>query len=271
MPIGIAPAIAGFWLGLGGAAIGQATCSTRWLARPIRPSGSLVDSANDPPSTPADCQGTAPNKMASAVAPGLQHHLVAAQAGGQGLHTALEAALDACGIAAAGPTAALRRLLLARPHAAAVLAAAANASGHPCAAGTLLARLLSGSLVGAGELLAAADPAQLAMAVAQLHAFARCSALPAPAAAAAQAAFVTLVKLLATSGDGEEHQRAAERIMAHLRRAWLLPAAGALQGGTAAPGNSRSCSDAPSLLAAAVDAVDAEVFPRHLAHRQAQR
>lgn len=203
--------------------------------------------------------------MAASVAPDLQLHLVAAQASGHGVRGALDAALDACGIAAAGTTAALRCLLLERSNAAAVLAAAANASGHPCARGILLARLLSGSLVSAGELLAAADPADLALAVGELHAASRSSALPAPAAAVAKQAFFALIKMLATSGDGAEQRSATEHVMAHLRRAWLAPAA-------AAGISSRSFNgDGALLLAAAVDAVDAEVFPRQLAHRQAQR
>lgn len=207
----------------------------------------------------------------SAVAPSLQHRLLAAQAGnGGGLREALEAALDACGITTGGVGAGLRRLLLSRGSAPAVLAAAANASGQPCAPGILLARLLSRSLFSAGELLAAADPAELAVAVAALHATA--CALPAPAAAAAKAAFTTLVKVLATSGDATEQQHAADRVMVHLRRAWLAPDAAAgsthhLQGQRAAP--TTSGGNGPSLLAAMVDAVDAEVFPRHLAHRQA--
>ncbi|PRW57883.1 hypothetical protein C2E21_3421 [Chlorella sorokiniana] len=197
--------------------------------------------------------------MAGAVAPSLQHRLLAAQVGGHGsLQSALEAALDACAIPAGGATADLRRLLLGHANTAAVLAVAANASGHPCAPSILLARLLSSSLVSAGELLGAADPAELALAVTVLHA-AVAGALPAPAAAAAKEAFVTLIKVLATSSSAtEQQQRAAECMMAHLRRAWLASDAMARR----AMGG-----DGVLLLAAAVDAVDAEVFPRHLAHR----
>lgn len=210
--------------------------------------------------------------MACSVAPALQHSLVAAQAGGRGLQSALEAALDACSIGASGSTAALRRSLLAAPVSPApLLAAAANASGHPCACGILLARLLDTSICGAGELLAAADPSDLALAVADLHAAAASGTLPAASAAAARAAFTTLLKMLATAGgEGSEQGRAAERAMAHLRHAWLAPAPDCHDAFAMAAGGSHAGGHTALLLAAAVDTVDAEVFPRKLAHRQAR-
>lgn len=194
----------------------------------------------------------------ASVAPALQQRLLAAQARGyhgpEDLRHALSAALDCCGLRT--PAAAdLRRLLEAHPSPAAVLAAAANASGHTCALGVMLAQLLFCSVVGGAELLAAVDAAELAAAIAGLHAAATSGMLPSPIAATAEQAFGALVKLLVTAAGGgaeQEQARAAVRVLQQLRRLW-------------------STSNAPgSLLAAVVDLADAEVFPRQRATRQVE-
>lgn len=193
---------------------------------------------------------------ACGVHPALQQRLVVATAAAEPLRDTLAAALDCVG----GVPAALRRLLVASPAPAAVLAAAANASGHPCALGVLLAQLLARSLCHGSELLGAVPPAELAAAVGELHATASSTTLSGPAADAAQRAFTTLVTALVTSasgsgGGGQEQRAAAERALAQLRQAW-------------APAEFPSSSTGAALLAGAVAVVDQEVFPRQQARRQ---
>lgn len=190
--------------------------------------------------------------MASAATPRLQQRLVALQAGGGSLAYALDAALDACRIA---PHAPLRHRLHALPplQVQRVLAVAADAGAHPCAPGLLLARLLEGSLCHAADLLAATDPAEVASAVASLHAAAASGTLPRVAVAVAEAAFATLIKALVTTDAQQQdqgQQRDAEHALLHLRSQWVA------SGGSGA-----------ALLAAAVDVVDGQVFPRDAAAR----
>ncbi|EFN57072.1 hypothetical protein CHLNCDRAFT_143833 [Chlorella variabilis] len=205
----------------------------------------------------------------------LVQRLLVAEAAGHAPQGALAGALDCCTLppgsgSADGDAASLRALLLAHPDPPTVLAAAANASGHPCAMGMLLAQLLGGSIVHSSELLAALPPAGWAAAVAGLHAAASSGTLPPAARGAARQACGTVVKMLVTCGGGAEQlqqqptpqlqqqQQRAERCLQELRQAW----SGISHGGDDGSGSS---ADGAALLAAAVEVVEAEVFPRQRA------
>lgn len=207
----------------------------------------------------------------------LVQRLLVAEAAGHAPQGALAGALDCCTLppgsgSADGDAASLRALLLAHPDPPTVLAAAANASGHPCAMGMLLAQLLGGSIVHSSELLAALPPAGWAAAVAGLHAAASSGTLPPAARGAARQACGTVVKMLVTCGGGAEQlqqqptpqlqqqQQRAERCLQELRQAW----SGISHGGDDGSGSS---ADGAALLAAAVEVVEAEVFPRQRARR----
>jgi hypothetical protein len=202
--------------------------------------------------------------------PGLQRRLLAASARGDRCEDTLAAVLaddDLCPLPAD-----LRRRLLAGPApAAALLAAVANASGRPCPLGMLLSQLLSDSLMSSADLLAAVPPADLAATLAGLHAAASSGTLAGAARGAAGQAFSTLIKMLVTcsgsdtSEDRRPAQHAADCALQQLRRAW---AAGSGGGGGSSGGSS---AEGAALLAAAIDVVDAQVFPRHMACRQAGR
>jgi hypothetical protein len=202
--------------------------------------------------------------------PGLRRRLLAASTRGDRCEDTLAAVLaddDLCPLPAD-----LRRRLLAGPApAAALLAAVANASGRPCPLGMLLAQLLSGSLMSSADLLAAVPPADLAAALAGLHAAASSGTLTGAARGAAGQAFSTLLKMLVTctgsdtSEDRQPAQCAADCTLQQLRRAWTAGSGGA------SSSSGRSSTEGAALLAAAIDVVDAQVFPRHMACRQAGR
>ena len=205
--------------------------------------------------------------------PGLQRRLLAASTRGDRCEDTLAAVLaddDICPLPAD-----LRRRLLAGPApAAALLAAVANASGRPCPLGMLLSQLLSDSLMSSADLLAAVPPADLAATLAGLHAAASSGTLADAARGAAGQAFSTLIKMLVTcsgsdtSEDRRPAQHAADCALQQLRRAW---AAGSGGGGSSRGSSGGSSAEGAALLAAAIDVVDAQVFPRHMACRQAGR
>jgi hypothetical protein len=181
--------------------------------------------------------------------PAVQQRLLLGQIAGEAPGAALAYALDLCGVPPGDS--ALAAMLLACPAASAVLSVAANATGHPCPQGMLLAQLLSSSLLHSSQLLGAVPAADWARAIAGLHAAASSGTLPDAVRGASQGAFAALVKALLTAGAGAERQ--AERALQVLRQTWTAEAG--------------ADGDGAQLLAAAVEVADGHVFPRQLARR----
>ena len=177
----------------------------------------------------------------------LQHELLAAQVSGARPDdtTLLQTAL---GVLPPLPPRLRTRLVGGpSPSSTAVLATLARASAQPCFLGSLLEQLLAGGLLHSGEVLAAVPAAELAAAVAGLH------------ASGAHRAFAALLKLLVTSSG----ERAAEQALGHLRQSWVLPAPDRW-------GSPAAATAAALLLEAAIEVVAWEVFPRTRATRQAR-
>lgn len=144
-------------------------------------------------------------------------------------------------------------------------------------------QLLKCSVVPAGELLTSL-PEALAASVVELHTASTAGTLPPATRKTAGQAFASLVKLLVTSSGGgvaglagagqqaQEQQRAAERALQQLRCAWKAAAPSLVDAaaGAAASHEDAVNSQGASLLAAVVEVVDGQVFPRQQATRQVQ-